>query len=176
MNVQNYPEEVKKLNDEKNLDKIDTKEQHINLLNSTGIFIEQIVCNKCKRQIDKSNMKRIFGQKNIYECKGNELENCTEILNKENAKENEIKRIKIREEKEKKQKLFDEEYLDYIMNNQDNFIELSGEYQYRDAHVRYFDPDKKIVFKKSIHKNTIWSLDDTLNKSDFILVFDKLYC
>lgn len=171
MNIQNYSEELKKLHDEKNSNKMD-EIQDINLLNNTKIIIEHILCNKCKRQVDKFNMKKVFGQNNIYECKGNELKNCTQVLNKEN----EIKIIKIKEEDEKKQKLFDEEYLDYIIENQDNFIKLSGEYQYRDANVRYYDTKKKIVFKKSIHNNTTWSMDNILNKPEHISTLNKLYC
>lgn len=122
-----------------------------------------IICNKCKREIDKLNSKRVFGQKNVYECKGNELQNCEEILNIE--KKNEYNKKK--EEANNNQKIFENEYLEYIIKNQDNYIKLPENFQYRDANVRYYDPVKKLVFKKNVHGTNKWSIDEKLSKINF---------
>lgn len=72
---------------------------------------------------------------------------------------------KKKEEADKNQKIFDDEYLEYIIKNQENFIELPPSFQYRDANVRYYDPEKKIVFKRCLRK--IWSIDERMSKINF---------
>ena len=144
--------------------KQETNETNINL----------VICNKCKREVDKLNTKRVFGQKNVYECKGNELKNCEEILSIERRKEYEKRRKeaeiiskKKEEEEDKKQKIFDEEYLEYIIENENNFIKLPVSFQYRDANVRYYDPVKKIVFKKYIGGKNIWNIDKNMSMKNY---------
>lgn len=133
-------------------------------LNQSNINL--IMCKKCKREVDKTNTKRIFGQKNMYECKGDELKNCEEILLIEKEKE------ELKKEKEdkiiniKRQKEFDNEYLEYIIKNQDNFILLPRKFQYRDANIRYYDPEKKIIFKKHI-REIIWNIDERMSEKNF---------
>ncbi len=63
---------------------------------------------------------------------------------------------KQQEEKEKKQKLFNDEYLEYVLENQHNFIICES--QYRDGKVRYLDPKKNIIFKKSLYGQQEWSI------------------
>jgi len=65
-----------------------------------------VICNKCKREIDKFFTKRVFGQKNIYECKGNELNLCEKVLYMERDKKYQEKK-----KKEKKKKKKDKKYL-----------------------------------------------------------------
>lgn len=137
-----------------------------NVISSSNVIenlnINVVICNKCKRKVDKLNTKRVFGQKNLYECKGDEFKNCKEMLWIEKIKEEE----KIEQEYKKNQKLFEEEYLEYIIKNQSNFIKLPVNFQYRDSNVRYYDPEKKIVFKKSTH-DIFWTIDDKLSKINF---------
>ena len=45
-----------------------------------NLNVNMVICNKCKRKVDKLNTKRVFGQKNLYECKGDEFENCKTML------------------------------------------------------------------------------------------------
>ena len=134
----------------------------VNFVANANANANLVICKNCKKEVDILNTKRIFGQKNIYECKGNELKNCEEILCIERRKEKEIGNL----ENEKKQKMFNDEYLKYINENEDNFIKLPNNFQYRDANVRYYDPVKKIVFKKYIN-GYVWSIDAIKSEINF---------
>jgi hypothetical protein len=150
------------------LEKVNLSEQETSSNQETNeTNINLVICNKCKREVDKLNTKRVFGQKNVYECKGNELKNCEEILSIERRKEAEIISKKREEKEDKKQKIFDEEYLEYIIENENNFIKLPVSFQYRDANVRYYDPVKKIVFKKYMGGKNIWSIDERMSEKNF---------
>ena len=128
MDIINSLEEFKSLSEVDDVNKINSStkettnknEQNQNLVeNNINLVIDKNVCNKCKRNIEKSNLKRVFGQKNVYECKGVESKKCDSIVDVEKK---EIIRKKQQEEKEKKQKLFNDEYLEYVLENQHNFI------------------------------------------------------
>lgn len=142
---------------DQNITEITNEEQQLN----------QMTCEKCKRLVDKSNLKRVFGKSNVYECKGNEINNCQKIISDEKQKNRIIKEKERDEENNIKQQIFNDKYLNYIMENKDNFILLPNEYQYRDANTRYYDIEKKIVFKKYIGNKNIWSIDERLSKVDF---------
>jgi excinuclease UvrABC ATPase subunit len=164
MDAINCLEEFKSLNEVTNKNESD---QNQNLVeNNINLVMDQNICNNCKRHIEKSNLKRVFGQKNVYECKGIESKKCEEVLNTEKRKiyneKEEIRRKIQQEEKEKKKKLFNDEYLEYILENEDNFIKC--ELQFRDGNVRYLDPKKNIIFKKSLFGQKEWSIEDRYSK------------
>lgn len=82
--------------------------EHIESSNQTNTNTNLVICKNCKREVYKLNTKRIFGQKNVYECKANELKNCKEILYKETEilyKETEIMNLKNKKKMRKTKKI-----------------------------------------------------------------------
>lgn len=110
-----------------------------------------MVKRECIYCLKTDNLTRFLDGGVKYKCNTLECNNTIEEL-----KLTEYRKEKEEEERERLifKKTQEEKWGDYICEKQQYFIKADK--QYRDAHVRYVDPFKKIIFKQSTLMDKSW--------------------
>jgi hypothetical protein len=83
-----------------------------------------VKCEKCENDVKRENVKRVFGQKDKYECKGEYIVECKKFIKEKLYKKNEQNIQIYLENNQIKENEFNLEYMDYINENKNTFVLL----------------------------------------------------